>query len=181
MFISEQQLYKRYQSLSKELRDVLNSPNIGEIVNKICIAHHLSVEKTEVVSATIGKIILGFIHTEDAADEIHFEIGIDKRIVESIIDEINKKIFSSIRSEIEKVYSPISEGEVEERETKPTTDDLRPTTEVVEKSELEKPSIGVEIKKPEPFMVSKVEPPIRIIGFEEEKKEIQLMDSALPY
>ena len=173
--ISRQQLINRRDSLPDNLREALFSEYNSETLWKICEGQHLSEDKIYIIATLAGDVILGFLHPEDLASEIKKDLNLVPELANLIASEIDRKIFTSIRSEIEKAYSPISEGEREERETKPTTDNLQLTTDNQQemRDKAEPISMPIEIRKPEP--------PIKIIGFEEEKKEIQLMDSALPY
>lgn len=109
IFLSEQQLSKKYNSLPINLRDVLDSSDIGNIVSRICEQQHLSSEKTEIINNIVAEIILGLIHAEDLSKEIQLNISLDKRIADVIADEINKKIFSPIKEDLIKNYFPLEE------------------------------------------------------------------------
>ncbi|MEK9168423.1 MAG: hypothetical protein AAB698_01330 [Patescibacteria group bacterium] len=182
--LTEQQLQKRYYSLPEKLKDILDSENNLKIIHQICRAHQLNDdEKILIIEQLVGLILLGFVSADDLSREISENLHLNHRHSDDIAFEMNRKIFAPIWSEIEKAYSPVSEGEREEREIEPTTDNLQLTTDNQQemRDKAEPISMPIEIRKPEAFMVNKVEPPIRIIGFEEEKRETQLMDSALPY
>lgn len=179
--ITKQQADKRWDVMTVNLREILYSPDYGKIIWNICEANHLSDEKIGKIAGLCGYVIMGFIYPEDLAKEIFLKTNINSEIANSIASEINRKIFSPIKSDLEKVYSPIEvsaedgasaiEGEAEAEESR---DEIASSLARNDgKDETEPISIPVEIRKPEP--------PIKIIGLEEDKKEIQSMDSALPY
>ena len=49
---------------------------------------------------------VGFIHPEDLAKEIKDALNLNPEIANSIADEIDRKIFNPIRTDLEKIYSP---------------------------------------------------------------------------
>lgn len=166
--LTEQQLQKRYYSLSRKIRDVLDSENNLKIIHQICRAHQLNDdEKILIVEQLVGLILLGFVSADDLSLEISENIHLNRRHSDDIAFEINRKIFAPIWSEIEKNYSPVSEGEGEE---KIQYQEIQPPETKLQYGEVESPQISI------PIEIRKPEPPIRIIGFEEEKKieEIQL-------
>lgn len=109
IFLSEQQLLKRYNSLSRNLRDILDSSDIGNIVSRICEQQHLSLEKAEIVGQIAAEIILGLLHAEDLSKEIQLNISLDKRVADAIADEVSKKVFSPIKEDLAKNYFPLEE------------------------------------------------------------------------
>lgn len=144
--LTEQQLQKRYYSLSQKIRDVLDSENNLESIRQICRIHHLNDnEKILIVEQLVGLILLGFVPVNDFSREISENIYLNKQHADDIAADINRKIFLLIRSDLEKVYSPVSEGEAEAEESR---------------DEIVSSSIPVEIRKSEP--------PIKIVGMDAE-------------
>ncbi len=108
--ILKNQLYRRWDLLPEILREATTSETNSAIVWKTGEAEHLPKEKLSVVSRLTGYVLMGFIHPEDLAREIQENLGIDIRIATSIADPINKKVFQPLRGELEKIYSPATEG-----------------------------------------------------------------------
>ncbi len=174
--LTEQQLQKRYYSLSQKIRDVLESENNLKIIHQICRAHQLNDdEKILIVEQLIGLILLGFVSADDLSREIGENIHLNHRHSDDVASEIDRKIFTSIRSEIEKVYSPVIEAnqrgleilEADKRGGEIASPSVRNDDEgeakEIQYKEVE-PPLEVQPPKIEP------EPPIRIIGMEEETK-----------
>src|SRR3989344_3625293 len=106
--LTEQQLQKKYYFLPENIKAVLDSENNIETARQICRAHHLNdEEKVLVVEQLIGLILLGFVPADDLSREISENIHLNKKHADDISSEINRKIFASIKSEIDKIYVPV--------------------------------------------------------------------------
>ena len=105
--ITEQQFQKRFDILPDILKDALSSESDIKSVRQICRAHYLNdEEKILIVEQLTGLVILGFVLPDDLSQEISENLHLDKKHVDDIASEIDRKIFSPIKSDLEKVYSP---------------------------------------------------------------------------
>ncbi len=93
------------------LRESLFSEPNSDFLWKACLDEHLPNEKIYIVSKIAGYVLLGFLHPEDVAQEIRESTGIDIKTAEAIQEALNKRIFSPLRADIDKVYSPLSKLE----------------------------------------------------------------------
>ncbi len=155
--ITKQQANERYEIIPNVLKEALFSMRNANEVYNICQSHHLPEEKIPMVSRLTGRVIFGFIHFGDLAKEIRLTLNLNSEIANSISREIDRKIFAPIRSELQKVYSPIFETE-------------RPVMAEIKKVEKIK---EVEIPKSETeaeHFVTETEP-LKINLSDEEKKE----------
>lgn len=91
------------------MREALYSEQNINILWRACQAQHLSEDKIESVATLVGDVIYGFTHPYDLAREIRNELGLNPTIAEEIASEVDRKIFSLIRPDLEKVYSPVGE------------------------------------------------------------------------
>lgn len=105
--ISNQQVLERWDLLPDVLKEALFSSQNTDILQKICEAQHIPQEKIYSIATMAGDVIFGFIHPEDLEKEIRAEFNINQQISSVIVAEINQKIFIPIKSEIDKMYSPI--------------------------------------------------------------------------
>ncbi len=110
--ITHQQALTRYDTLSDVLKDAGFSIQNVQIIRRIGEENHLSYDKVLVISELVGYILFGFIHPEDLAKEIRESLNLNPEIANSVAEEIDRKIFSPIRTDLEKVYAPPSEEEV---------------------------------------------------------------------
>jgi len=122
--VSKRQIINRWDALSDNLKDFLFAQENSDVLWRICESQHLSNDKIQKIAILVGNIILGFTHPYDLAQEIRSELGLNQIIADAIAAEVDRKIFSQIRGELEKVYSPATE-EKEEAEVL----DLRKKTE----------------------------------------------------
>ena len=104
--ITKQQIDARWDILPVNLREILYSPDYGKIIWDVCEANHLTNEKIGKIAGLCGYVIMGFIHPEDLAKEIKNATGIHSEIAETIAKEIDRKIFTPIGNEIDKIYAP---------------------------------------------------------------------------
>ena len=109
---TEEQLQKRYNSLLQGIKDVLDSKNNIEIVRRICNSHYLDEEKTLIIEQLVGLVLLGFVPIDKLSQEISENLHLDKKHADDIASEIDRKIFSPIKSDLEKVYSPFGAAAV---------------------------------------------------------------------
>jgi len=154
--ISKKQLINRYDILPDNLKEALFSDLNADLVWQICENQHLPKDKIITIATLVGDVILGFIAADDLGVEIRKELGLIPELANAIAAEIDRKIFAPIRSDLEKVYKPLSSGTLsEEKEVL----DLR-------KTETEK-EISEEPKKETVFEEPKV------ISLEEKKEKIK--------
>ena len=106
--ISRDQFNTRWASLPQNLREALFSDENSAILWHVCGAQHLSEDKIAVVAAVTGQAILGLIHPEDVPKQIKAELNLNQEIANTIYEEVDRKIFSSIRTDLQKVYSPVA-------------------------------------------------------------------------
>ncbi|RJQ28722.1 hypothetical protein C4571_03050 [Candidatus Parcubacteria bacterium] len=104
--IPKQQRLDRWDTLSDALREALVSEQNSHIIREICRAEHVGEEKIPVVARVAGYVLLGFLHPEDVTDQIKEALEIDSRIASAVANALNTKIFSPLRSEIDKIYAP---------------------------------------------------------------------------
>ncbi len=107
--ITEQELDRRFDSLSIKLRDALTSERNLNIVSDICEKNKiLDKEKAAAIHQIIGLTILGFAHYYDIGKEINESLSLNNsKFSNDIAEEINAKIFSPIKDDLENNYHPI--------------------------------------------------------------------------
>lgn len=146
--ITKQQALFRWDTLPMNLREAIFSERNAEILWQICELQHLPEDRIYRVATLAGDVIMGFIHPEDLAREIQESVGLKFEVAEIIANEIIKKIFAPIRSDIDKIYSPIVEvpETFEEEEKKEEAETLVITG-------APKVDSVLKAKEPEPFKI----------------------------
>jgi hypothetical protein len=132
--ITKTQYIERWDALPPVLREAMFSPANGEMIWRVGEEHHLKEEQIATIAGICGNIVMGFLHPEDLAKEIKTDTGVDERLAQAIAREIDRKVFSPLRSEIEKIYSPA--GPVVEEIIRP--EEIRDEKLEIRKEEAEK-------------------------------------------
>lgn len=104
--IPQQQALDRWDSLSNELREALWSEQNSTIVRQTCEREHIPPEKIPFVGRIAGYVLLGFLHPEDVSRELKEALGADQKTADAIAKDLNAKIFSPLRGELERAYAP---------------------------------------------------------------------------
>ncbi|MBI5306028.1 hypothetical protein HZB04_00320 [Candidatus Wolfebacteria bacterium] len=157
--ITKQQAINRWDKLPMILREAVFSERNADILWGICETQHLTEDKIYAIAALTGDIIMGLLHPDDLAKEIKETTGIHSDMADLIVKEIDRKIFSLIRSEIDKAYTLPLESEIYEEIEKAGIEISETGGQVV--SDIIKPEI--KITKPKPL----IDEPLRIIATEE--------------
>lgn len=105
--IPRDQVLKRFDILSDRIKDAAFSLTNTETLQRICSEQHLSGDNFSAVSKLVGYVLFGFVSVKDLSKEIGEALGIDQHVADTIASEIDHKIFSPIRTDLEKIYSPI--------------------------------------------------------------------------
>jgi hypothetical protein len=109
--ITQDRSLERWDLLPMVLREALYSEPNSDFLWKTCEAEHVPDKKIYDVARITGYVLMGFLHPEDVAEELHETIGVDQKTADSIEAELNKRIFAPLRQDIDKVYAPISKFE----------------------------------------------------------------------
>jgi hypothetical protein len=106
--ITEEVLQKRFDVLPKNLQDALSSDRLLDVVKAICTKYLLVDEdKQEIVQQIASLVLLGIVHSYDAASEISDYLQVDPRLGASIAADLDAKVFSSYKDDLEQNFSPI--------------------------------------------------------------------------
>jgi hypothetical protein len=106
--IPRQRVLERWDTLPDNLKEALFSESNSSIVWQIGTLNHLSEEKISIMATIVGDVIFGFLHPDDLTREIQETLNLNPKIANSISREINRKIFAPLRSDLEKIYSPVT-------------------------------------------------------------------------
>lgn len=156
--VSRQQILDRWDTLPENLKESLFSEGNSSALWRICENQHLTEDKIRIVATLAGDVILGFLHSDDLAQEIRSELGLNPEIANSIASEIDRKIFSPIRNDLEKAYAPPLSETPEALDLRTAATEIKPAVEAPV-AEAEAPKIiPQEEKKPEAIKPSEISP-----------------------
>lgn len=107
---------ERWNVLPNTLRDAVFSPLNDEAMDSTAKDNHLSDIKSKKLSELCLYVLLGIINSEDLYKEIRDGLQIDPRLALEIYHQVDKKIFESIRKEIEDNFIRFKIGAIKESE-----------------------------------------------------------------
>jgi hypothetical protein len=101
-FTSEQ-IQERFETLPTDLQEAVSSPEVNEIIQEIGRKHDLHIDQVGELVDAIGLVMLGLVPAKDFVRTFSEESGVEQKTAEQIADDINKEVFSQIRSSIQKM------------------------------------------------------------------------------
>ena len=147
------------------LREAIFSERNADILWSVCGDQHLPDDKIRNIASLTGDVLMGFTYPDDLAKEIKEALALNPIIIDSIIKEVNNKIFAPIRSEINKALAlPIlTEEEIEAEEAAEKAKEIKGpiVSDITKEIRYTKPE-GIEAE------------PIKIIGAEKGEKVVIL-------
>ncbi len=109
---SKNAFLNRYKNLHETLREVVDSSETNRVFKSICREHYLNSEKEELLGALVSFVLMGFLPQEDLANEIGEQLFLNDRHSKELANEINTRVFYTIKDEIASEYNPTrDEGE----------------------------------------------------------------------
>ena len=106
------QFIARYDSLPKEIREVLFSANTSDIITQICDFYHLSDEKSGILTSLVGDVLMGFLHYNDFSKKLAEALAGNTMVAQSIAKDIDRDIFLPLRKFLREIYRPIPKEEL---------------------------------------------------------------------
>jgi hypothetical protein len=110
--ISKQQISDRWDTLPDELLDALVSEANSDFIWKVAGDEHVPEQKIKMVAMTASRVLMGFLHPEDVAEQLQESIGIDKKTASDIQTALIQRIFTPLRPQIDAAYAPLSKFEI---------------------------------------------------------------------
>ena len=98
-----EQIHKRYESLPEDIKTVVSSREVAELLESIGREHKLRIDKTGLLIEQTTLIMLGFIKSHEFVNNLTRELQIGKEQAESIAIEIDEQVFSRIRKSLRDV------------------------------------------------------------------------------
>lgn len=110
--ITIEDILERYDSLPDELLDIIEDPNVEDIIFSICKKNNIiKPEWIDIIKQLTTFVLMGFIHYYDLENEINLALNFDNpKLGNDIAEEISLKIFEPIKSLLEKNYFPLKEN-----------------------------------------------------------------------
>lgn len=104
---TEDQVEARLETLPENLRDALFSIEITNLGESIGLSNGLKDGDIPSLAEVIAWVLMGFTHPSNAAQAIEEHVGADSEKARIIGQEIDQKIFSRYKTDLEKIYTPM--------------------------------------------------------------------------
>ena len=129
---SKEAFWKEYEKLPDPIKEALFSEENFKIVSDICEANEISdeISKSQLMKY-VGKTLMGKLPIKEFPITLELEMDMDKEKARTISREIDRKIFSSLRIALNKIYSSnVAENEIvsDNRKDKDGAEIPAPTT-----------------------------------------------------
>lgn len=108
MTITKEQAQTRFKTLTPVLKSALFSVQTAESIARVAEQNTLPKEKSVLVAEIAGLVMLGFLRLEEATVEIQSRLGVPAQSAKNISDSLNSKIFSPLKTEIDRAYQPLA-------------------------------------------------------------------------
>ncbi|MEK7629962.1 MAG: hypothetical protein AAB432_01080 [Patescibacteria group bacterium] len=98
-----------YDNLPIILKNSIFSYETADVVFRSAKTNHVADEKIPTIAAVVGKVLIGVLRIDDFPKEIESTLAIDGRSIEPLIRSINEQILGPKYSDVDLIYTPISD------------------------------------------------------------------------
>ena len=113
---SQEQLWKLFEKLPKELREAVFSEETANNIYDICTRNGIEDNRISEVARYTGRVLLGILPPEDFQKTIEEELELNKETAKIVAHEINCFIFAPIKENLVELYNT-EEGIASETQT----------------------------------------------------------------
>jgi len=96
------ELNTKLKSLPKEIREVVLSQDTTDLTDLIGTKNNLHADQKGIFGYELGLMLMGLHSPQEFALALENEAGLSKETVQSIVKEVNSKIFIPLREKLEK-------------------------------------------------------------------------------
>jgi hypothetical protein len=104
---SAEEVRKRVEVLPEEIKKLLYSEEMYNIIKKIGDKYKLHIDQLGLLEAETGQVMLGFLETKNFSGEISDALHIGKAQADAIAQDINDQLFVKIRESMKKGSAPM--------------------------------------------------------------------------
>ncbi len=127
--LTEDILFKRFDSLPLHIQDILSSEKARRLVSQIGRSHYLSREKVDALEQIVSMILLGFVNLRNLKREISDKLFLNYDHTVALANDLDQELLREIRGDLEQIYLPI-----EEELSEPKSETLETETPIPEES-----------------------------------------------
>ena len=106
MQYTQEQLNSKYNSLPKNIKDLMDSVEIGVQVVEIGERNGLTLDQQADLADQVSLVLLGMLPMNKFLDSLVYNLSINRKTAEEISAEVNNEIFKEIRISLQKPREP---------------------------------------------------------------------------
>ncbi len=107
-----QLINEQMQRIPAEVREAIQASDWERTVFNIGRAHKMHIDDIDVLSIETILTLIGLEHPKDFPVNLQKRTGVSDDTLAQIVDEINERLFSKIRSALKNHYEKVSAGEI---------------------------------------------------------------------
>ena len=113
---SKEEFWKLYEKLPIELQDAIFSKETAETIDNVCSANGIEDKRVQEIAECVGKVLLGIFPLEEFRKALEKDMKLNPQKAEKVFRELNRFIFHSLTSSLEKLYKiPKSKEKAEKK------------------------------------------------------------------
>ncbi len=105
---SQEQLWKLYEKLPEQLKDIIFSEETANDIGDICTRNGIEAERTSEIARLVGQVFLGLIPPGELQDALEKEAKLSPEKAKKISSEVARFIFSSVKYSLAELYKEIT-------------------------------------------------------------------------
>ncbi len=102
--ISPEEVWKLYQKLPQELKDVVFEEDVGNTIRKICSRHNLEDEFKELMKLTT-EVLLGLLPPQEFKKEATRRLSTKNSSIDKVCQEVARFVFFPIKEGLASLYN----------------------------------------------------------------------------
>ncbi len=118
MEITIEEIKKKFESLSEDLKWAIIGANVDEKIMEIGKENSLTVEQMGQLALETNMVMLGFIHPDQFEGSVKGSLGLPDEKIKILVNAVNEKILKEIREKIMELHNP--KPEITDEETQET-------------------------------------------------------------
>jgi hypothetical protein len=101
---TREQLWKLYEKLPNELKEVIFSSETADNIYDICLRNSIEDDRISEIARYTGRVLLGILPLDEFQETLEKELKLKTEVAEKVAQEINRFVFYPIKSSLEDIY-----------------------------------------------------------------------------
>ncbi len=104
---SAEEIQKKFDSLPEEIKALLYSPEMMDVIKKVGEKHQLHIDQLDLLENDTAQVMLGFIQTKDYPVALMDSLNVTQIKADMIAQDMNDMLFVKIRDSMKKTDMPV--------------------------------------------------------------------------